>query len=148
MSDEAKRIYQAYLDLASDALWDERFEDMAACMEFPLVLKARDLTQRIANPEELHEVARITLDSMRRLGATAYHRVCLTADFLPGNPDVIIGRHRIFLLRGGTYVVDPYEGSAQLHRRAGQWRGAGIADENDLRKITTLDPSRARRGEV
>lgn len=146
MTDAAWDKYQEHLDFVSEALWAERYEDVASRMHYPHSIACDNLVQRIDSPAELVDTARIARASMTRVGGTAYHRVCLEASFDPTNDAVIHGRHRTFLLRGGTYVIDPYESDMTLRRgRGGIWLGAGVIHGVAVATITTLDPSRARR---
>ncbi|TFL16983.1 hypothetical protein [Jannaschia formosa] len=145
MTENAWQIYQDHLDAVSKAFWARDYDRVVTMMSYPHKMRSGRLCQVVQTPGELIEVAEIARSSMQRLGGTAYHRVCLEAAFNPDDPDHIRGRHRVFLLRGGSYVIDPYESEMCLVRVDGSWLSMGVSNENNIAIVTTLDPSRAER---
>lgn len=142
---DPKAIYQAHLDVVSSALWHRDFEAVSVMMHYPDTIVAKDLTQRFDVPADNMHAARLMRESIARLGATAYHRICVMAEFVEGDQDRIVGRHRTYLLNGGTYVIPPFESDMTLRRVGARWLGAGIRHPFAIARLTTLDPARAQR---
>ncbi|MEM7644174.1 MAG: hypothetical protein AAF366_16865 [Pseudomonadota bacterium] len=119
-------IYQAHLDRVSQAIWDGDFRCAADAMLYPHVMKTRDAAREVHTPEELMAIAENFCAHLRGFGATAYHRVADRAAFVGDGQDRIDGVHHVYVLNGGSYVVDPYMGEMTLIRRGDVWLGGGI----------------------
>jgi hypothetical protein len=145
MTSDARTIYQDHIDAQSQALWTGDFAAVTRGWLYPHRSETRRHVQVVRDADELLETARLMRESMTRLGATAFHRVCLVAAFHPDDPERIDGRHRVFLLRGGSYAHPPFESWLTLRRRGGVWLSAAMRSENDITELTTLDPARVER---
>ncbi|UWQ16502.1 hypothetical protein [Jannaschia sp. M317] len=140
MSQSARDIYQRHLDTVSEAMWSEDHDRVAQMMHYPHTMIYSDRQQIVRAPEELAETSRLAKQRLLDMGASAYHRVCLSAEFDVASPSRIIGRHMTFVLNGGTYLVPPYQGRMTLEIQDHLWRGIGILTEVDPTKINLLHP--------
>ena len=147
----AREIYQDHLDAVSEAIWDRRFDDVAALMAYPhrRRLGTRDIV--VDDPDMLRAEARAFRETLDGFGATGYIRVCRHA--VSDAPGRIVGWHETFVVRGGTYQVSPYEAEITLLRHGDRWFASDchaptfplsvnnypLAREADLRRGTTSD---------
>ncbi|UWQ16503.1 hypothetical protein [Jannaschia sp. M317] len=122
----AADIYQTNLDEVTNLLWARDYEGVCRHLLFPSRMETNDKGVQVENAEQMILSLRSQRDSLERLGAQGYHRLCLAAEFDPLNPDRIVGRHRTYVLRGGTYVIPPYEADMALERVNGRWLCAGL----------------------
>ncbi len=121
---QAREIYQSFIDFAARALWDRRYEELAARLHYPHVIASQDSEVTVDTPACSVDLARSFRDNLSALRADAYHRVCLDAAF--AGEDRIVGRHRNFVLRGALQLLPAYEGHLILLRDGqGDWLGAG-----------------------
>lgn len=51
------------------------------------------------------------------------------------------GAHRTYIMRGGTYALDPFQNDMALVLRAGAWLGAGLRSAFDTCTCTILSPA-------
>ena len=115
----AHAIYQDHLDAVSEAIWNRDFDAVLGLMHYPHHRSIGPRVVVIDDPAVLAGQAAAFRDSLEGLRATGYVRVCREADF--DGPDRIVGRHETFIVRGGTYQVDPYRAKLTLIRRDGLW---------------------------
>ncbi|WP_299817041.1 hypothetical protein [uncultured Jannaschia sp.] len=118
---EAAEIYQRLADATSRAAWDRDFDALGQLTDYPYTFTSDRGTRVTHTFEEFRADVEAFRQSLATLGATAYHRVCLKAEYVEGSPDRIDGTHRSYVLRGGSYLVDPYECAMELVRRNGLW---------------------------
>ncbi|MGB3406135.1 MAG: hypothetical protein WBA67_01435 [Jannaschia sp.] len=137
---EPRDIYQIHLDHVSRALWDRDWEESVGYWTYPHVMKTVDGVGTVYGAEEMIVYSKAFRERMAGLGATAYHRVCVSAQYDPADNDRILGRHRTYILRGGNYLVPPYDCDMILHRAPGIWMSAGISVSISLETLdqTTL----------
>jgi len=137
----AAEIYQEHLDMVSQAAWRGDMDAVSAAMAYPHVMYTDDSILRVRNAEDLKASASSFIDSLRRQGATAYHRVCRDADFTSSERTRIEGSHLVHVLNGGTYVTPPFPSSMTLLRVDGTWLGYGIKVSVRNSQITVLNPA-------
>ncbi|GIT92276.1 hypothetical protein JANAI62_27330 [Jannaschia pagri] len=127
--DEARVIYQAFLDHTSQAAWDRDFETVADAMAYPHYIGTRGREVTVPDRASLITLARDFRDNLHTLGATAYYRICRGATFGGDAQDQINGLHETFVLRGATMLLTPFTGTMTLILRNGTWHGAGIRSD-------------------
>lgn len=106
---EAIEIYQNHLDRMSARMWNNDFVGMSEMMYFPHRINLPGHSRVIGSAEEQQLDARAFRESLGALGATAYHRVCREARFADDARRRIVGRHKTYVMRGGSYLTDPYD---------------------------------------
>lgn len=143
MSD-ARDIYQAHLDVVSQALWERDFELITDLKTFPHVMRYPDEKRVYNTAEELVVAMEALRDKLEGLGATGYHRVCDQASFDPLDTGRITGSHWTYILRGGNYLSEPYHCKMVLRQRDGVWRTSDIAIPSLRHGIPTPKQGSAR----
>ncbi|MEM8824892.1 MAG: hypothetical protein AAGF30_14900 [Pseudomonadota bacterium] len=139
--DDPHGIYQEHLDTVSEAVWNHDFDAVAARMHYPNRLSTIDEVRTVNTPEVLIAGVRRFRATLTGLAATGYHRICEEAHFAPGRDDMIYGRHRVFILRGGSYATDPYTGRLTLVRTGEQWLNVAFKLEIEDAKFPVLPPA-------
>lgn len=141
----AHDIYQAHLDVVSDLQWRGDLDAVLDHMLLPKRIETADSVAVMENAADMRASLGSFHASMHRLGANAYHRVCLKAEFAADDSEVILGVHRTYIMRGGQYVVAPYKAEMTLRRIDGQWRSASIRSGLRNALCTVISPSRPSR---
>lgn len=136
----AIEIYQDHLNLVTEAIWAERYDDVTAQMLFPVRLTVKDGHVLASTPAEMVGWARDFRTSLRDLGAAAYHRLAIAAAFTGEDDTGIDGFHRVFILHGATHLVPPYSSNASMVRVGDGWRGTGV--RADIRRSRPASPAR------
>ena len=139
---EARDIYQEHLETVSRAIWTRDYARIAEMMHYPHQISTPRRSAIVETPEQLMLDAQAFRENLAGLAATAYHRVCRAAAF--DGPDRIVGRHITYVLRGGTYVTDPYMSDMRLVRRDGAWLGAGIVISEHNLSMSYFHPDTLR----
>ncbi|MEM7491004.1 MAG: hypothetical protein AAF390_17950 [Pseudomonadota bacterium] len=124
---DAAEIYQAHLDATSHAMWIGDRATLAALIGAPHAVTVNGETRVFRSVDEVIDGAAAFRASMVRLGATAYHRVAISAAFETDERQTIQGRHRVYILHGGSYIIDPYETEMTLVHDDDHWRCGDIA---------------------
>ncbi|WP_179379531.1 hypothetical protein [Jannaschia marina] len=123
----ARETYQTHLDTVSRHLWNGEAEGVASMLRYPHVIHLPEADRIITDPEEQKKDAEAFRESLSALGATAFHRLCREARFDPNTEDRIIGIHTTYVMRGGSYLTDPYDCAMSLLRQAdGRWLADAI----------------------
>ncbi|CTQ50428.1 hypothetical protein [Jannaschia donghaensis] len=123
----ARTTYQTHLDLVSGHLWNGEADGVAAMLFYPHVIHLPEADRIISNPEEQSKDAEAFRESLSALGATAFHRLCREARFDPNDENRIIGIHRTYVMRGGSYLTDPYDCAMSIVQQAdGRWLADAI----------------------
>jgi hypothetical protein len=134
--------YQLHLDRVSDAIWRRDHEAVADEMRYPHVISAGQKVREIADRAAYLLVLVVFGAALSALRATDYYRVASKARVDPETPDRIDGTHRVFILRGGSYVIEPYRADLVLHRVDGVWLGGDLTVHVDRRDDAASDPIR------
>lgn len=118
----ARDIYQANLDAVTRALW---VMDVAAAREH-IALPKRMVTDEgdfvVTNEADMRLLMQDFRNRLTSLGAEAYHRVCLTAQFANARQDIIHGTHRTFILRDGQMLVHGRDNHMVLVKNLKGWQ--------------------------
>ena len=138
MSHNARAIYQANLDAVSRAVWEQDIDAALAHLELPNRMATQDTEFILVDAAELLRAIANLRESLTRLGATGFHRICQDAVVDPSRPDRIIGRHRSYVLRGGSHVLPPYESQMSLVQTAAGWKANDIYSEVNNRDMTVV----------
>lgn len=120
MAEDAHVIYQEHLDIVSDAVWRRSHATLAHHIDEVLDIETVDRPHLATTRAQAIGNLVAFRRAMEGVGATAYHRVCHAAEFV--GEDRIEGCHRTYVMRGGNYVIDPYDCDMILRRRDGLWR--------------------------
>lgn len=144
MASTAADIYQAFLDEISDHVLFGRAEAVAARMMYPQIMETRDGSARFDGPSQMIAAVSEFHRHLRSIGATEYHRICREASFL-GAGDEISGWHTSYVMRGGTFLMEPFRSSMRLVRVDGVWLGAGNVSEALYRDVVIFTPEQFRR---
>jgi hypothetical protein len=143
----AHAIYQAYLDQVTAWVWAGEDAKVAASMAYPQTIVTTDCEMTFDTTEGPAQMVRAVADfraSLRRLGATEYHRICSDARFLDDGRR-IEGSHVTYVLRGGTYALEPFVSRMAMRRDAAdRWRGAGLRVTVSNRCVTVLSPQQVQ----
>ncbi|MDG4649704.1 hypothetical protein P6F26_14765 [Roseibacterium sp. SDUM158017] len=138
MTESAFDIYQRNCDEVARAVWDRDFDLALRHIGLPLraVTPEADVTLRdeaalIQTLEEMRE-------NLRKLGATAFLRICREADFYPGDDGRIHGSHMSYVLRGATNLVPPYTSRMLLVRGPDGWQQTELISRVSNRHVTVL----------
>lgn len=119
---EVHDIYQDFLDASSVALWNRDYVAVAAMLRYPHLIRLPETDRIIQNSAEQKLDAQAFRESLKGLGATAYHRLCREAHFDPDNTGRITGTHTTYVMRGGSYLTDPYDCQMSLLLEpSGRW---------------------------
>ncbi|SFI20595.1 hypothetical protein [Jannaschia pohangensis] len=141
----ARDIYQRHLDIVSEAVWRGDMATVSAAMSYPHEMQTNDSTLRVETPEDLQTSAIGFVESLRRQGATDYHRVCTEAEFATPGCDRIDGQHMVHVLKAGTYVTPPFASWMSLALIDGVWLGIGIRVAVRNSQVTVLNPALVKR---
>jgi hypothetical protein len=145
MTGTAIEIYQHNLDEVARAIWDRDFEAALKHFAFPKHMATPDSDVTIRDAEAMIETLAQLRDSMARLGATAFLRICRDAVFDPSDETRIIGHHVSYVLRGGTNVLPPYTTRMLMTRHPEGWKSVDIVSEVSNRHMTFISPEIALR---
>jgi hypothetical protein len=145
-------IYQRNLDAVSEAVWTGDLALILRHIAIPNQMLTNDAEYVIASPDEMLILVTDFRAELTRLGADSYRRICRTADFVPGQDDLIVGQHETFILKNGTPLRPPYLNDMTLIRSAdGLWRGCRIearATNAGMLMIISPDMAAAQRREL
>ena len=137
-------IYQQNLDAVSRALWTGDLALMRGHIAIPNQMLTNDAELVIASADEMFLVMTDFRETLRRLGADRYLRVCRTADYVQGRTDMIIGTHDTFVLRDDVPVRPAYQNLMTLILCGdGRWRGVRIEARAENADYPILSPDLA-----
>ena len=120
-------IYQAFLDEVSSLLWNGSYDGVAGKLSYPHTIHMPETDCTIPGPEQQKRDTQAFRESLNALGATAFHRMCRQARFDPETDDRIVGVHTTYVMRGGSYLTDPYDCAMSLIRgEDGLWLSDAI----------------------
>ncbi|UWQ20356.1 hypothetical protein [Jannaschia sp. W003] len=134
MQQAPKAIYQQILDENSRFLWERDFDSMAAQWVLPAEIGAYDKVIEVETPADLKAFAADFRDNLDTMGATAYYRYGLGADYIDGG--CIVGTHTVFAMRGAEVVIEPFGSEMTLLLQPdGLWKVKGIITQANLSDI-------------
>lgn len=123
----AVRIYQSNLDAVTRAYLDADWDCILIHLGIPARLKLADTSVAVETGEDLVILLREQRDSLLRMGMTDYHRLCTEARFTNAARTSIVGNHQTHILRGATYLMQPYTVSMPLEwREETGWQAFGL----------------------
>ena len=137
---EAERIYQANLNVVSDALMAG---DLCAALEhiaIPNLMSTNDREIVMASPEEFDLVMQDFRAKLIEMGITRYTRRCLEADFVPGMTDMIAGRHETRMSYADGRLYPPFPSRMVLMRYGTAWKGIWLQTEMNSSEVEILSP--------
>ncbi|WP_371153535.1 hypothetical protein [Jannaschia sp. 2305UL9-9] len=124
---DAKPIYQAFLDETSELMWNQDYATYATRMQYPYRMRtaAKDTFNEV--PEDSVACSRAFRENLTAMGAQAFHRICIQAEFETSNR--IHGVHTTYILRGATELLPPFRTHLTLHFVDGIWLGGDVVAE-------------------
>lgn len=141
----AASIYQAHLDAVGRAFWDRDWGSLSQYLAPQNSLRTLDTAYATRNHEEMRLSYQSLRDSIDIVGAQAYHRICLEAQFTDASQTRILGRHRTYILSGGTTVLEPYESDMTLELIDQRWLGVAIFGRFKNSDLTAISPDLLRK---
>ncbi|SLN42368.1 hypothetical protein [Pseudooctadecabacter jejudonensis] len=144
MSDTAKGIFQAFLDRSGKLMMSGLYAELSTMMSYPLTVETADGSLNNTSPDDFITSAKAFYDYMQRMGAKDFLRIAKSAEFVEGNTELIDGIHETFILKGGTYVVEPYRNALRLRFVEGEWRGAAFRSSVNNVTVPLLNPAQLR----
>lgn len=136
----AAEIYQANLDAVSRMLFAGDLDRIGCHIAVPCAVHTQDSSQRIEQLDDLMVMLREQRDCLRRLGATEYHRICIEAEFTDPTGLRIRGHHRTYLLRGGSYLMEPYPCEQQIELQGDDWKALDLNCQMRNSELTLVGP--------
>lgn len=121
MADGAQDIYQAHLDLVSNALMSCDFDKALAAMALPMVIETIDIKINHDTPSSLTTALVDFRNYFEGMDAGNYFRLCQDAQFLDADKTMIEGKHQTYVLRGGNYLIEPFVTAMTLKKIDGRW---------------------------
>lgn len=146
---EARKIYQTNLNRVSLALWTRNLPMMLRHLAVPNRMTTIDAEIVLGSPEEVEIAMNDLRDHLESTGAEWYERRCLQADFVPVNPDMIVGEHVTIIHKDGQHVVEPYISHMTLMRIGGRWQATSCDTDghNDKLNVIAKDMAEGQRRE-
>ncbi len=142
MSDsEAKDLYQRHLDAVTRAFWQKDWDGLVRHLGVPALIRTLDAEVFVRDEGAMRRSLLDQRTNLDRLGAQDYQRLCVNARFQPGNADMIHGEHETFILRGGSFVLEPYRSEMTLHCEDGIWRAYGFTARMRNVDYTVVSPT-------
>lgn len=136
----AETIYQSNLDAVTRKFFTGDLSGVGDLIAIPSNVHTSDASLRIERMEDLLVMLNEQRESLMRLGTTEYHRICIEAAFANPPGTRIMGRHRTYVLRGGTYLMDPYLCEQTLVKEGSFWRASDIRCGLKNRDYTIVGP--------
>lgn len=140
----ALAIYQDHLDRLTRAVWEGDDNTLVNLLALPNRMITADAEILLQGADDVIKAARDFRRFLHRSGAQEYHRIARKAEWHPIHENRIDGSHDTYILRGGTYVLEPYLNHQVLVREGGIWRGIEIRAEVQNSTCTILSPEQLR----
>ncbi|SNS82982.1 hypothetical protein [Antarctobacter heliothermus] len=115
-------IYQANLDAVAQMVFSGDMSRLQDLISVPLVIQMADGSMQIDRLEDVVFMLAEQRDNLLNLGTTEYHRICVDARFLDPAATQISGRHKTYVMRGATYLLEPFICEMNLTKDAALWR--------------------------
>ncbi|MCF2872518.1 hypothetical protein L0664_15690 [Octadecabacter sp. G9-8] len=149
-------LYQAHIDVLSDALLRADAETFISRMSYPNVMVCDGGTTVIKDGAHERAILAEYFETLRMQRVTAFIRLCTEAEFI--TPDRIEGTHISHMMSSGHRLNKPYPNRLRLERINGHWletasanalRRAGgimslpiVADDPKIPQLPKFDPER------
>lgn len=117
-----KDIYQTNLDAVARVVFSGEMSRIQDLIAVPLTIQMADGSVQIDRLEDAVFMLSEQRDNLLNLGTTEYHRICVDATFVDPAATQITGRHKTYVMRGATYLLDPFLCEMDLIKDAGLWR--------------------------
>lgn len=143
MTEDPREVYQRNCDAVARAVWERDFPALRAETALPVRMITPDADVTIPDDDALRRAMEELRDSLARLGASAFLRICKTAVYAPGDDTRIHGSHTTYVLRGANNVLPPYESRMLMVREADGWKASDIFSHVSNRHMTVIGPETA-----
>ena len=140
----ASAIYQDFLDRVTRAVWVGDDLTVADAMVYPNTMETTDGVVVLENAAAMMDCAAGFRESLLRMGATEYHRICKSASF-NGTRDQIEGTHVTYVMAGGSLAIPAFGNRMWLVKLNDRWMGTRISAEVLNRDCTILGPDAVRK---
>lgn len=115
-------IYQASLDAVASMVFSGDMTRLQDLISVPLTIQMADGSLQIERLEDVVFMLSEQRDNLLNLGTTEYHRICVDARYLDPAATQISGRHKTYVMRGATYLLEPFICEMDLTKDAALWR--------------------------
>lgn len=128
--DEAKGLYQGYLDVFSDLARRRDYDGMVRFVALPVLWEATDgSVRRFDSMDAFLAAIRDQREAWDEMRIHDYQRICEGASFANATKTEIEGTHRTYMLKGGMPVLTPYQSWMRLYLVDGIWKSSGQRTE-------------------
>ncbi|MFZ5962077.1 hypothetical protein ACOXXX_03925 [Thalassococcus sp. BH17M4-6] len=141
----ARDIYQSNLDAVSQFLWQRDVVGMLDHIALPNMMLTMDAQVVISTRDEMAEAMNRFRDHLESIRAESYHRICQDAKFLGPERETILGWHTTYILRGGTYLIEPVSNQMTLMLIGGRWKGVRLETATLVSDCPSVSPEMAAR---
>ncbi|WP_323772172.1 hypothetical protein [Antarctobacter sp.] len=138
--DMAKEYCQTNLDTVTRQFIDGDLSRIDNALAIPSKVRTMGTALRVERLEALEVMLEEQRSTPLDLGTTEYRRICIDAKFINPVGTQISGRHKTRVMRGGTYLVDPYFCEHALVKEGPHWRASHIRCGMKARESTTIAP--------
>ena len=140
----AQDEYQTFLDMTATLMMQGAFAELVTFFHHPNRIETLDGVMEFLKPEDTIVAIQEFETYIRSSGGRDFLRVCREARF--GNEDrtILIGQHETYILRGSTYVVEPYLNEMTLGWQDGAWRGQHYRALTQNATVPILSPKQLR----
>jgi hypothetical protein len=118
----ASQIYQANLDAVSAAVMTGDLPVLRRHVAIPIMLYGPASEVVVSSIEEMEILIFEYRQQLIARGFTSYDRTCLSAQFQPGMPDMILGHHSTLIMAGRAELMPRFDVQMALMRIEGQWK--------------------------
>ena len=136
----AKAIYQAHLDVVTQALWDLDMPTLLRLLPRPATIGTKEGQVRLTTETQKRDMIFSTRKSLDALGAAAYLRLAEQAEFTTPARTEINGRHISYALSGGSFVIAPFSSRQTIVLQNGEWCSIGIDSDLEQNRMQLLSP--------
>ncbi|MFZ7090290.1 hypothetical protein [Primorskyibacter sp. 2E233] len=133
-------IYRRHLDIVTTALWGRDWETLARNLAVPSRIRTQDTEIVMTTEQDLFEHMFAVRKSLGTLGATNYQRIPIAAEYTNADKTEIEGTHTVYVLGGGSYIMEPFVSSQTLIRQNGVWKGYDLKSGVKNSALTVIDP--------
>jgi len=137
-------IYQDYLDRTSVLLMQNDHDAIAKTFAYPNHMETLDGIMTLNTTAEAVQTTQAFRSYLQRMGASDFFRICRGAVFSGEGDSVITGTHESYILRGATYMVEPYTNEVTFVLQDGQWLEQKIRTLAENVTVPILNPEQLR----
>lgn len=122
-STSAQEEYQTFLDTSAALMMRGDYKELATYFHYPNRIETLDGMMDFHKAEDTIVAIKEFEAYIRRSGGSDFLRVCREARFTDEDRTTMTGQHETYILKGATYVVQPYLNEMTLIWKDGRWQG-------------------------